>query len=92
MEVELLAAVETVSLLSSINLQNYWPLPLRKEISLRIQAWYDAGTTGPIPWTIVNATNVLVENVKQVQRYFTAHIGGLCGSTDSLKVLFGTTS
>lgn len=32
-------------------------------------AWYAAGTKGirPIPWTIANATNVLVENIKQTQ-------------------------
>ncbi|TVY82545.1 putative exopolygalacturonase X [Lachnellula suecica] len=32
--------------------------------------WYSAGETGPIPWTIYNAKNVLVENIKQVQSPF----------------------
>jgi polygalacturonase len=33
-------------------------------------AWYSAGTTGPIPWTIYNAQNVLVENIKMTQSSF----------------------
>ncbi|KAH9213209.1 glycoside hydrolase family 28 protein, partial [Leptodontidium sp. 2 PMI_412] len=32
--------------------------------------WYAAGTTGPIPWTIYNAKNVLVENIKMTQSPF----------------------
>ncbi|CAG5157134.1 uncharacterized protein ALTATR162_LOCUS4926 [Alternaria atra] len=32
--------------------------------------WYNAGKTGPIPWVIYNAQNVLVENIKQVQSPF----------------------
>lgn len=32
--------------------------------------WYKAGDTGPIPWTIWNAENVLVENINQVQSPF----------------------
>jgi hypothetical protein len=33
-------------------------------------AWYSAGSTGPIPWTIYNAENVLVENIKMTQSLF----------------------
>ncbi|MCJ1313533.1 hypothetical protein MMC25_007212 [Agyrium rufum] len=33
-------------------------------------AWYAAGQTGPIPWTIYNAKNVLVENIFQQQSPF----------------------
>lgn len=33
-------------------------------------AWYAAGKTGPIPWTIYNSQNVLVENIKQTQSPF----------------------
>ncbi len=33
-------------------------------------AWYSAGTTGPIPWTIYKASNVLVENIKMRQAPF----------------------
>jgi galacturan 1,4-alpha-galacturonidase len=32
--------------------------------------WYAAGTTGPIPWVIYNAKNVLVENINMVQSPF----------------------
>jgi polygalacturonase len=32
--------------------------------------WYNAGTTGPIPWTIYNAKNVLVEDIFMVQSPF----------------------
>ncbi|KUJ12430.1 glycoside hydrolase family 28 protein [Mollisia scopiformis] len=32
--------------------------------------WYAAGETGPIPWTIYNAQNVLVENINMVQSPF----------------------
>ncbi|KAH6612125.1 pectin lyase fold/virulence factor [Boeremia exigua] len=32
--------------------------------------WYNAGKTGPIPWVIYNAQNVLVENIKQTQSPF----------------------
>jgi polygalacturonase len=37
---------------------------------IHIEAWYAAGETGPIPWTIYNAQNVLVENINQVQSPF----------------------
>lgn len=37
---------------------------------LTFSAWYDAGTTGPIPWTIFKAQNVLVENINMVQSPF----------------------
>ncbi|KAL9624270.1 MAG: hypothetical protein Q9160_001517 [Pyrenula sp. 1 TL-2023] len=33
-------------------------------------AWYAAGKTGPIPWTIYNSQNVLVENISQTQSPF----------------------
>ncbi|KAF3933818.1 Exopolygalacturonase [Dactylellina cionopaga] len=35
-------------------------------------AWYKRGTSGvrPIPWTILNAKNVLVENIRQTQSPF----------------------
>ncbi|KAE8453337.1 hypothetical protein EG329_011405 [Mollisiaceae sp. DMI_Dod_QoI] len=32
--------------------------------------WYAAGTTGPIPWTIYNAQNVIVENINMIQSPF----------------------
>ncbi|KAF1924659.1 glycoside hydrolase family 28 protein [Didymella exigua CBS 183.55] len=32
--------------------------------------WYSAGKTGPIPWVIYNAQNVVVDNIKQVQSPF----------------------
>lgn len=32
--------------------------------------WYADGSTGPIPWTIYNAKNVLVENINMVQSPF----------------------
>jgi polygalacturonase len=38
--------------------------------TLTITAWYAAGETGPIPWTIYNAENVLVENINMVQSPF----------------------
>ncbi|KAL9111308.1 MAG: hypothetical protein Q9227_004185 [Pyrenula ochraceoflavens] len=43
-------------------------------------AWYAAGKTGPIPWTIYNSQNVLVENIHQTQSPFWHNF--IDGSTD----------
>ena len=60
MVVERIMAVVIVSLCS----------PALEPFLIIFEAWYAAGETGPIPWTIYNAVNVLVENIIQVQSPF----------------------